>query len=1106
MPNYSELIPTVTNLNGGLDLANPKQAVDPGTLRNCMNVEVAERVGYKQVDGIERHDGRIGPSAVQRLELVYIQSNPVDGNITPDPAMQVGDILQMDGEDWATVVSKVDFDTNPTPVEYTTVYIFGNSPVEFNTSTVYTITNPSIVDTFSGTIKTFANDSTSALGTAIRANLVYEDVHDNILPPPQGRRAHGLHWFRDRLYGVLNMLEYPFENGAEEVFANDLIEDSEGDQAIVRNVELTSGTWSGGDAEGTIWIVTPETGSGPLSAGSISIIRPGIPDITNAFVIGPFESVDTAQKASLWRTTEQDFVLRGKQTPDGTDDYGWNPIEMGYIVPFEDGSYPLENLPTINRRNADGIETNTPLISETDPTATDAAPQTSAAGVLGDIPPYAPVNGSITWTGAVPATVESDDLSYLVLEYNPGLPTGALGSFRTGSSVLSLTEFPQVASDIPVDATIEGIEFVFQVFNDFDPGDTAANFITNVVVKPKNLTLESEIRTATIPLNATTVGSQATISVGGPEDLWGQERITQAQLADVNFGIDFQTVIEGTFNPSGGTNFDRRYNFNTIKIKVYYSVSSPKIYFWDGVDDVSGLLANYNVTSGTFPNGTAEGVLHIYDLTPEGAAVRQHINANDEIRTGPGGGGNLLANVNGAVQFATLPSLQNIVEEESRYQMITANYYANEAWDAIYGVSGAGRAWVYDQQYFRYIYTGLGDDLDKPRHIEFHIYHLALGYKSGSIFLSVVGEPEDFSGVNGAFETSTGDRITGLLSLPGGTLGIGCQRSIWGLQGQRLQDFGLQTLRPYEGCIEYTFVDMGFPIYCSNAGISIFNNTPAYGDFIGDKISYDVYPFLYPRLYKNATRGVNQRSVGIVFAMPIRRKNQYLIFFQDGYVLCMTQATRQSKPSFTFRRYRIPVLADDETESPSQYVVPIAHTVENDSLGRERVFVSHYNPEVTQSNFNGQLLFPFELDKGWSFANRFIDWNFETNFNFASNVNKSPNDLKIDRKLKMYGLSYGISHLSAAVSGTFNTPDNFLYDLSLPPPVPANGVQKTFQEDLEPYSSNTASIAQRGEFISVKIKNTSPKFTSDSVPIRRVLPPVVCQVLLQQFDSAREGV
>ena len=1101
MPSSTQYIAGVTQLDGGLDLSNPKQVVSPGSLSDCMNIEVAERVGYKSVDGIERHDGRIGPSAGQRFELISIVSIP--GFFTAPTDIQIGDSLSLDGEPWAIVQSLAIPDNLEFPGSfYTNVYVFGKQEVEISGRgfLMYgvTLTNDRNSEVFSGSPQYFIQERRSALDTAIFQQNVYEDVHDTIDPLPSGRRAHGLHWFRDRLYAVVNTIQYPFTNGQSEIFPNDLIQDISGNTALVRSVELTSGSWDDNDAEGIITIVSPESGDLILENTLISVVRPSsLPQV--AANVGERVVADDGTSATLWRTTEQEFVLLGSQTPDGTEDYGWNPVDMGYILGFEEGNYVLNSLPSVNRTNSDGAIDSAPIINFTDPSLTTSAPQVLQQG---DPMPGLPetTNNSLTETGVVPDDIESDDGDYL--QYGP------VGTLTVTTPILwtnrarALVDFSPAVATLPPDAVITGVELTFNSWIDVGGADTLPNPLHQIYIRMRGADQDVGNKLATIPASSVDGANPTPVTFGGPNDTWGRDDLTIASMSDPLFGFDFRPLIAGNNgNAMASNTYDRRIRFDEIKIKIYYTSTTARLYFWDGVDDVSALLTNSNVTTGNFPSGTAVGTLHVYDLTPEGGATRQHINIGDEVRSLPGGQGQLIAVVTSNT-YAFLPSLNAIVEQQSRYQMITANYYANDAWDAIYGVSGAGRAFVYDQQYFRYIYTGLGDDLDLPRHVEFHIYHLALGYKSGSVLVSVVGEPENYSGTEGAFEISTGDRVTGLLSLPGTMLGIGCQSSTWGLAGATVQNFQLQCLRPKEGVIEYTFVDIGVPIACSNTGITIFSTTPAYGDFINEKMSYSVYPFLYPRLYKQASRGVNQRSVGVICGIPVRTKGQYLIFFQDGYVLCMSLRGGQQAPQFTFRRYHVFSDSPPISENIEGYLTPVAHTSQNDSLGRERTFVSHYNQDITQSNTNSNLLYPFELDRGWSFANDWFPWNYTTNWNYVPTANPKPNDIKVARKAKLYGLSYGISHMSYATSATYEAPSDFRYDLSLPAPRAAGKPQIVMQEDFTPYQSKTASIADRGEFFAIAVRNQSPEFDNN---IKRILPPVVSQVLLQEYDSAREG-
>ena len=1110
MPNYSELIPNATPLAGGLDLASSDLLSPPGSLADCMNVEVLDRNGYKSVNGIVRHDGRISPSAAQEFTVLWLANFPAMHGVMPTAPI-VGDAINLGDDLWGTVISLESPQGSPYPPEdnitWMVVYVSGTQYVQISNdwipslfpSPTFTLDRTS--EDFTATPMYLVQPGMTSIQSVNNAHNIYSGIHTTVSGLPDGRRAHGLHWFRDRLYAVVNMVAYSFTNGNEEIVPNMLLEDSSGNIVRVMGIEVTSGDWDDGTAAGTIWLV-----DGTVS-GSVDLVEETAPDTytvieSDVLIITGASPADNSSKATLWRTTEQEFVLRGVQTPDGSNDYGWSPVDMGWILQFEDGNYPLDTLPTVDRRRVDGDTSNDPVVTSTDTDSIDFAPQSAGVGTIGPVPPYGTVAGFASWTGVVPDDIEIEDTEYLQCEFTTPASGGVFQNLRQGSPVLDLYDFPGIAANVPVDATIVGIELMVRLYNDIN--DTLAPSSYQIVVQPTGLPEEATPIAVDIPLSATSNANNQVINIGGPSELFGLSRVTQADLIDVDFGMNLQVAMT-TNGPRPA--IDRRVRLDEIKIKVYYTTASPRVYFWDGSTDVSALIANSNATAGSFPLGSAEGQIHLYNLEAVSPSTRVHINVGDEMRTQPGGEGDLILVVTENTGVASLPSIPDLVEARSRFQFITANFYANEEWDAIYGVSGAGRAFVYDQTYFRYIYTGLADTLDKPRHIEFFQYHLALGYRSGSLTVSVVGDPENFSGVDGAFEISTGDAITGLLSLPGQMLGVGCLRSIWGLAGSSVQNFELQELKPKEGVIEYTFVDAGLPIYCSNSGISTFSQSPSYGNFIQETMSYPVKSFLRERLYRDASRGVNQQLTGVVCAIPLISKGQYLVFFQDGYCLCMTMVSKEQPPQFTFRRYSVAPPAAPEVPDPNlNYLVPIAHTVQSDSLGRERAFLSHYNMDITLSNSNDNLKYVFEMDKGWSFANNWFPYFFTTNHYYAPEANKSQKDRKLTRKWKLYGKSQGISYLSVKIEGSAESAGaGTWYDCSLPPPINPNvkPLPVLLDFDYNSYNSQTASVAMSGEFFSFTVRNQSPKFENNA---ERILPPSVSQVILVDYDSAREGV
>ena len=46
-------------LNQGLDLTTSNLQVDKGALRDCLNFEVVDRLGYQTLSGFERYDGQL---------------------------------------------------------------------------------------------------------------------------------------------------------------------------------------------------------------------------------------------------------------------------------------------------------------------------------------------------------------------------------------------------------------------------------------------------------------------------------------------------------------------------------------------------------------------------------------------------------------------------------------------------------------------------------------------------------------------------------------------------------------------------------------------------------------------------------------------------------------------------------------------------------------------------------------------------------------------------------------------------------------------------------------------------------------------------------------
>ena len=101
--------------------------------------------------------------------------------------------------------------------------------------------------------------------------------------------------------------------------------------------------------------------------------------------------------------------------------------------------------------------------------------------------------------------------------------------------------------------------------------------------------------------------------------------------------------------------------------------------------------------------------------------------------------------------------------------------------------------------------TGLLAQYEKPRHAAWTNNYLALGYKTGSIAISDLGEPLTYLSTSSlAAESGASDRRTGLLNLKGDSLGVFTERTILRIQGSDSTQFVRTTISPDSGAIEYT--------------------------------------------------------------------------------------------------------------------------------------------------------------------------------------------------------------------------------------------------------------------------------------------------------------
>ena len=491
-------------------------------------------------------------------------------------------------------------------------------------------------------------------------------------------------------------------------------------------------------------------------------------------------------------------------------------------------------------------------------------------------------------------------------------------------------------------------------------------------------------------------------------------------------------------------------------------------YFSDGTTTLSAQVLSYRLSSGDLTLGTGAGTLQLGELTnvagPGYRLDASYTMYSDLALT------TVVGEISAPMEYNYLPGIEAINNFSSRYEFITSNFYGSEALETMYGVSGAGYAFYFDKNNFYSILTGT--TVDAPRHIVNHLGHLALSYQEGSVLLSVVGEPWNFDAAEGASEIAVGDTITGLCTLNGTTLAVFCSQSVMAVSGSNVDSFTSQVLSPNVGCIEYSLVSMGQPVFCTNWGISTLEQSDKYGDFVGARLSQAINPWLLDRLVDKSSGRAG--SAGVLCAIPVRAKNQYRLFLKDGNIVTMTLAAGDQPAGFTLQKYYWPSVESDNL------IKPIATSSQIDNFGRERIHFSTWDLD------DGGLAYVFEGDIGWSFDGKVIEASFDTNWYFAGS---SVTRLQTVANVRLHGLIEGQASLAIYSSGIEMEYNSLFSTTAQPINLDRNYTTKLFS-DYQP-ATNIVDLAKRGLGIQYRIATTA------TTPE----PPHVLQVLTVQMRA-----
>ena len=1079
MATENQYVPQVVDLRGGLDFVTPKLTASPGSLSDCYNFEEADRQGYVRSLGYERFDGDYAPSLAYTNSITLTHQAVTYSGSLPEPRSPLyyakvekpfGILISRGAT--SSVIAITDFEQASLLISFLK-----------NPSGVFNIYSQDGSTTWPVTGYT-NNSGADAQATTVLRNNQFQSLSgyvDTIDSSISKSPVIGLRWYKNQLYAIRNLNSFTFDAGSTEVFANETLTPTatSSDTLKILDVQVTSGTWAAGTAAGTILTHTTD---GSDITGSMDLVERGISGVLNITTVQPTEVdlLDTITSAGIWRTYSREQADAVGITP------GWHPVDTGYQVTFTGGT--SAGPPLLYSRGE--------VSSVTSPVAVSGVPQSAVT------------SGSVTWTlegGAATAleALVTDDQKYIQGSTTAVNPV----------TLLQVTGFAN-AESVPASATMTGFSLKLSIAAETVSSTKNPYFF----VRPISASGELGTVKAT-PYVRKTAGtfSGADIYVlGGELDTWGVANL-QAELAN-GFGFNIVPRVAGT----GSSSIAYRINF--VELTVYYTATSQGLFVWNGTEDVAVQAVNYYVDEGDWTTDDAHGFMQLYNLTAVGSGTKTYIEAGDQIRTLPGGAGALIATAETNAIASMLPGLKSLIDNESRYQMLVANFYPTEEWSAIYGVNGASRGFSYDGYYFRWLYTSLTKELDKPRHVEFFQRHLIIGYKAGNIKISKVGFPEIFNVDQGGGDIPTGDRITGLIRLEGATLAIACQNSIQSLLGSSLDDFSLRVLNPYDGAIEYTVANCGRPVYCSKSGITLFEQTAAYGDFSGVRLSEPVAAWLTPRLQgrtppinifasnlaeekQSNTLYIEQTaSVGPLMAYPCRSKNQYRLVFKDGSILTMTLRGPAQAPSFTFQARIMHRNGDAAFVAPYSNFIPRAECSAIDELGRERIHMSHYNEQLDPTGDGGNSLegyHVYEFERSWTDDGRGIPAYLVTNPNFKD----SPFMHGKLAKVKIHGLSLGYAPCKLFVSKNYESADPYgtspeesqVCDLP-------RTASDTLTADLIPTTS-AVNYQKEGWCLNMNFLNYTNYYNDSPFGFKLAdpSPPFALQTLLIQYTPTKGG-
>jgi hypothetical protein len=880
--------------SGGIDLQGDPTQRDPGTLRDCLNFEQNQQFGYTQCAGWARYDG--STTCEELLDFYFVGDGvPISGSPIFGEQITVS-VTQFGG--LAATFNAILIGASGAFGRLCFAYANTSSSsfVAIESSTLVSITGALSGFTVGAGAMVYQTGvfNANAVGQASYATLLLlaQLAHKNsvaVVPGNLNSPVDASFVLSDVTYAVRDCTVLYFSAGKQsgagviplEGHVLKIPSQSNLNAGKILQVALNSGNWGTSDAAG-YFVVYDEakTLTGVSGTPAFDLYTSdGVTVVSAAFctwqAAASWPILPNYSRSVLYKTQDQTAgntvawpgwtrVALTREIA-YTQAYTGQPTGIGFgpsgVAPFSIYEYSRQGL-TSTLAQMSPLTSNTPGCS-------------TATGVGG------------SWTNI--NNIKVNDGSFAVS------PAIAASSKYIGVNAKGFAFTDANGQALPPNTPILGITVTVQVKTSV--AATNQDFSVQLIRAGGTLVPANHGKPNSFPLTTTST----LYSYGGPADLWGSSW-TLADVLNANFGA---LVIYQNINATGGSTI----SVDFVGITLTYAPPTRLVYIRNALAaspaDIPAMIVHYTTdNNSTFTNSNATGTLTIYSTGTEAsftnAGKSRVIGVGEQIRDAPAGAGNLLGWTAGTDYPITYPSSGALDAQPARWEWITYNFYSDPTSQMAFGFNGVEYGSGFDGTYVVRIRTGRRVDLDNPRHGFGYYGFLHIGYASGDVLTSAAGpRPVTVSAAALSQAYNVGQPVVGFANLQGQTLAVFCPRKVAGLQGTSPLNYTQTTLSPALGAFEYTVADVeGSAVWTSFRGVETLRTTNAYGNFETLPLSVKALPKLQPRLQGDSRYAIFNQSPS--YAIGVRNKRQYRLFFKDGYTLSLTLFGLNSTPSVTF--------------------------------------------------------------------------------------------------------------------------------------------------------------------------------------------------------------